>query len=581
MKTRFYFLLPVALVFAFISCSDGGAGGSGGNSDSGFSTDGKDIEQLMEDAAKSLENNKWGEAIEYYNAAYNENPNDARAIIYSTLANLAKISVDPKVVDLMKNNFGFTDYPTKPNALFSDSWMKETPSIEFWYYDPSLGNYVDWYRKGESIWCDGEQSVSKSGYYYCKWNYQNGVYTNQLELVSTTPRLDYERLPGVKTPNWITGSGSLYDSYLINGTVFSVDNWALTIIANVIDRNSNGFNNTLDEVIDAVFGVSYKEAVNRLKKLESNKEKRIHLDPSFIEAFELGEIFDEYDQIGWAEVNAVLSAVLAVKASLEWVQTYDLNTDLNWLKFAWSEDELEQQFINKFKALSATQVPFTNNFLKVRSGKTMETSKATYVAAIEGLQASFKSIQSSDLYPSEVKDAYTAINDGFNKLIAAIKNGGKFYIPKDDPTEISVWPTTSSNAQATIDLGKFFTSGYFSLQNIFETSSSKPVFYLRREVETQVPYDYCYLDWDYDEDGEYYEFIHCDKYYMPSYSYEYIPLSTSNYEREISKGGRLSLKLNTSKITAIVDQIPEEDFEYVDLGFSKEHAKAIVEKYYK
>jgi len=560
MKPLFYSFLPVALFFAFIGCSDGGnsGGGNGDNSDVSVPTANKNVDQLLEEAAKSLEQEKWDEAIAYYNSAYDKDNSDARAIIYSTLANLAKISTDPKVVDLIKNNFGFTDYPNRLNALFSDSWLKNTPYLEWEYYDQASGRWGYWYRKGEYFWCNGEEyQINKEGYYYCNCNYDddwNG--TCNLKLVSDKASTGNERLPGIKTPGWVKGSGSLYDSELINNA-FSFNNWIISIIANILDRNSNGVNGTLDEVIDGVFGTSYNEAVNRLKKLENRKDERISLDPYFIEKLDLEEVFDKYDKIGWAEVNAVLSAMLAVKASLEWVQTYDLSIDLNWLKFAWSadNDKFEQDFLDKFKGLDSKKLPFNNNFLKARSGKSMATPKATYAAAVKGLQDSYASIQNSDLYPSKAKESYTAINQGFSKLIAAINDGGQFYIPEEIPGKNDTWPTKSSDAKVTIDFGKIFTSEYFSLQNIFETDAGKPVFYLRREVCDE---DYYY--WD------------CD--------YIYTKLSKSNYSAEISKGGRLSLRVDVNRITAIADKAPADEFEYVELGLSQDHAKTIFEKYY-
>jgi len=549
MKKLFLLLIGIVL---FVACTSENEE-ENPNSDVDVPTAGKDVDQLLKDAIQSLENEQWDEAVAYYNAAYEKDNNDPRAIIYSTLANLAKISTDPKVATLIKDNFGFTEYPNKLNALFSDSWMKETPSVEKKYYDPNLKLNVEWFYKGQKVrirhyFTDDEDTVlvNAAGYYYAEGK--------ELKLASPEPRLSYERLPDIKTPSWVKGNGSLYDSYLLK-SAFSVENWYVSIMANVLDKNSNGFNNTLDEVIEGVFGTSYNEAVNRLKKLENRKDEKITLDPYFIEKLELEEIFDEYDKIGWAEVNAVLSAMLAIKASLEWVQTYDLNTDLNWLKYAWevTPDVADQSLINHFKSLSASQVPFNNNFLKPRSDKSMATPKATYTAAIKGLQASYTSIQNSDLYPTEVKDPYTAINDGFNKLIVAINDGGKFYIPEEIPGKGETWPATSSKAKATIDFGKIFTPGYLSLQNIFETDADRPVFYSESE--------------ECDED-----------YYWDCY-YVYVKLSKSNYKKELSEG-RLSLRVNVNHITAIVDQIPTDEFEYVDLGLDGELAEAIFEKYY-
>jgi hypothetical protein len=593
-------LLAASLLLAMsltLSCSSGGGGGgSPDNSDVSVPKQ-SSVDGYLNAAIADLRNEKWDEAVANYNAAYKDYPNDASAVIYSTLANLAKISTDPKVQDLIKNHLGFTEYPNKLNALFSDEWMKETPYIEWDYYDSNVNSWVYWYSKGEYAgWCATEE-ISVAGYYYCKYTYNNYNYDYEFVRVSTTPKTQNERLPNIKTPDWIKGNGSLYNSYLINNA-FSVDNWALSLIANVIDKHSSGFNGLLDDVIEAVFGTSYNTAVDRLKKLESRKEDRITLDPYFIDKLGLEEVIDETDKIGWAEVNAILSAVLAVKASFEWLQTYDLSTDLNWLKFAWQADDeaFEKDLTDRFKKLDKSKVPFNNNFLKQRSGKSMDNAKATYTKAVEGLQASFTSIQTSDLYPKEVKDAYPAINDGFDKLKAAIKTPeGKFYIPKDDPTKIKAWPTTSDNTQATINIGKFFTPGYFSLDNIFKTNNGKPVFYAREENEVPVDYEYCYDDYEYipieiceNYDGEEYcyndyerkpvEVCYTNTYY--NYSYTYTELNNSNYTSLLSNGGRLSLALDMNKIKALADNASNE-FEYIVIGFSGDIAKALFEKYYK
>jgi len=486
MKTLFYSLLPAALFFAFTGCSDGNSSGdsSGSNSDVdvNVSACGNSVDGLLQCAINELKKEKWDEAVAYYNKAYEKDNNNKEAIIYSVLANLAKISTDPKMVTLMKNHFGFTTYPNRLNALLSDEWMKE-------YEDVTL--------------------------------------------------------PNINTPNWVKGSGSIYNDALLSGNAMSAENWAISLLANVIDKNSNGFNALLDDVIDGVFGASYNLAVERLGKLENRKEERIKLDSYFIEQLDLEDVFDEYDQIGWAEVNAVLSATLLVKASLEWVQSYDLSTDLNWLKYAWKDDN--DDIRNHFDNANTSGLPFNNNFLKPRPGK-MENSKADYVKAIQGFQSSYASIVNSELYSSKVKESYATINDGFGKLINAINSGSKFYIP-DDPTK-GTWPTSKSgDVKATIDLGKFFTPGYFSLQNIFETNGGKPAFYLR--VKNSECYD----------------------------CYDYINLDKSNYAALISEGGRLSLAIKTAAFSAIIDE-EDNGVEYLSLGLNGEDAKTLFEKYY-
>ncbi|MDR2555680.1 MAG: hypothetical protein LBC64_09670 [Fibromonadaceae bacterium] len=538
MKTVLSSFLPVALFFAlFIGCSDGGGGSvSNGGRDEGDKPINiracGSVDEILQCAVESLKKEKWDEAVAYYDAAYQEDNTSTKAIIYSVLANLARISTDPKMVSLMKEHFGFTTYPNKLNALLSDSWMKE---------------YRDEYEN-------------------CYWNYNGSFFDH-----SCVTEYDVVSLPNIKTPTWVMGSGSIYNKALLSGNVLSVDNFAISLIANVIDKNSNGFNTLLDDVIDGVFGPSYNLALERLKKLENRREDRIKLDPYFIDELDLEDIFDEHDQVGWAEVNAILSATLLVKASLEWVQSYDLNTDLNWLRYAWKDDndDIRNNFINN---ASASKLPFKNNFLKIRSGK-MEKAKADYIKAIQGFQSSYKSIESSAHYPSKVTDALRTINEGFGRLITAINDGGKFYIP-EDPTK-GTWPTSKrSDVEATINLGKFFTEGYFSLQNIFETTSDgNPVFYL---TYGHGEY-YCeYERYEY-EDGDYYEYpVWCG--YAPEP--DPVRLSKINAASLISEGGRLALALKKAPFSALIDEQVDDEVEFLSTGLNGKDAKAVFDKYY-
>jgi len=576
MKTFFYSLLPIALLLAFIGCSDNNSGeGGGNNSDVKVPTSGKSVDKLLENAVEELKKENWDEAVAYYNAAYEKDSDNPKTIIYSVLANLAKISTDPKVVTLMKEHFGFTTYPNKLNALLSDKWMKEYPSyILYGYYDESSRKYVYWEEARRGY-------VPKDGYYY--YSYSNGKYT--YTLVSDKPKYEYEKLPVIKTPSWVQGKGSMYDEALLSGNVMTADNWAISLLANALDKNSNGFNNFLDDVIDGVFGTSFNLAVERLKKLENKSKNSITLDPYFIKELDLEDIFDKDDQVGWAEVNAVLSAMLLVKSSLEWVQSYDLSIDLNWLKYSWKDDENDIR--SHFNDVDASKLPFNNNFFNVRPGK-MKNAKADYVKAVQGFQKSYAAIVNSDIYPTEVKDYYRAINGGFDELIKAISNGGKFYIPKEI-TKNSTWPTTKNgNVVATVDLGKFFEEGYFSLPNIFETDGKKPVFYLTYDNDD---YDYGYdCHWeeveywdDYLEEWDYYYDLVCEDPPEPEPKKEPVQLKKDNYAALISDGGYLSLAVKIAQFKAIadIDDLDYSEVEYIPIGLDGKNAKIVFEKYYK
>jgi hypothetical protein len=518
MKTLFYSLLPVALLFAFfIGCSDPNAGGGDGNGNGG---DGPNVstcktssvDGLLQCAIEQLKKDKYDEAVASYDAAYEKDKSNPKAVIYSVLANLAKISIDPKVVALMKDHFGFKTYPNKLNALLSDKWMT---------------GYNEEYRD-----------------YSCDYSY--GYYGG----CTTITKYDTIMLPVIEAPSWVKGNGSAYNNALLDGKVLTVDNFAISLLANVVDKNTSGFNTLLDNVIDGVFGPSYNLAVERLKKLESKEGQRINLDPYFIEKLNLQELFDEYDKIGWAEVNVILSAMLLVKASLEWVQSYDLSIDLNWLKYSWKDDS--DDMLEHFKKVDAKNLPFNNKFFEPRQGK-MAISKEDYLTAIRGFQSSYNSIVKSELYPSKIKESYSTINDGFGKLINAINKDGKFYIP-EDPTK-GTWPTSQRNdVQVIVDFGRFFKEGTLSLKNIFKTTSAgKPVFYSMKEIcNNYSPWGWCY-----------------------DYEYQYTELNKSNYARLIDEGGMLSLRI---EVTPIDSQ--EKIIDYMPIGFTGEAAKVLFGKYY-
>jgi hypothetical protein len=501
------------------------SGGGGGGPPDGEYTSKPDVEAQLKSCIDYLKTEKWDEAVECYDGAYNKDNNDPNAIIYSALANLAKISIDPKVSTLLKDHLGFTEYPNKLNALFSSDWLIKYPEyMDDYYYDPAYDTYVEWIEKD---WGWGED-ITDDGYYI--YDRSSGGYI----LISSTPKYRYTSLPGIKTPDWIKGEGTVYSDMLLNGTVIGVDAWALSLIANIIEKNTSGVNTLLDDVVGGVFGASYDKAVERVKKLETRKNAVISLDPYFIEKLGLENIFDLYDKIGWAEVNVITSAMLLTKASLEWVQSYNLDNDLTALKYNWKADA--DSLLERFKNIDKANLPFNNNFLKARSGK-IGKSKEDFIKAIEGLQASYSAIQSSELYSGKVKEAYGTINSGFSEMLKAIKNKGKFYIPKDDPTTISAWPVADGNSvRATIDFGKFFEEGYLSLDKIFETEGGKPVFYLHEQK-----------------------------------------LASASL---IDQGGRLQLKVKVSYIKGLFGTDEIDDTEFLDIGLSGKAAKELFGKYY-
>jgi hypothetical protein len=410
-------------------------------------------------------------AVAYYEAAYQKNSNDAKAIVYSSLAKLAQISVDPKVAALFKNHFGFEQYPATLNALLSPDWLKNYPDVEYYYYDYNSGREVEWLDEWY-VESDGFDGVDRVGYYY--WG--STGYT----FVSSTPRLRENLLPGLLTPNWVKGDkNSVYGQSLIDGAA-SVNTWPVLLMANLIDKNSSGLNSLLDDLISAVFGDqgSFKQACDRIARLKASGET-VKISEFFVGAMELeGVVFNGDAEIGWAELNLVVSYMLAVKASLEYVAAYDWNTNLNVLKDSWKPTD--EYVLERFKTLDVNGMPFKGSLMNARSGK-MAAAKRDYIAAIDGFDESYKVIRDRDWVPLELAVAWPVAHDGITKLKSAIENGVVFWIPDLNNLTVSNLDWPSGNGPDVIgglDMGKFFQEGYFSLPNLFETEGSKaPAFY--------------------------------------------------------------------------------------------------------
>ena len=476
-SNRFFQLLAIIALVIFAACSERNYNDDGKKS-GGLVTG--EVGELLASGNRALANENWDSAVIYFESAFASDNNSPEAIVYSTLAKIAQISVDPQVVNLFRNRFGFRDYPNRLNALLSDEWM--TTYRDKWrvwdYFDENMQGWVRWHDRWS---VDNYEDIDRVGYWYqdCGYDSELGWRCNYV-LVSETPLYEIGSeisLPGLGTPSWLVGNNnSWYNETLIPASrAHSFQTWVLLLFANLIDKNTNGFNAVLDETISAVFGQTFNEALNRIKRLENNKTATITLDRGFIESLYLEDIIDQYDRIGWAEINAITSAMIAVKASLEWVAAYDWNTNLSVFRHAWENDD--NYFFGRIQAINKNDLPFNNNFLNARPGK-MAVAKNSFIASIQGLKASYDVIsRNTDLYPSEFTNAFPTMNEGMELLISAIQSGQIFYVP-EDPTR-GRWPTSARNdVLFGVDMGLFFQEGYFSLKNVFETDANgRPVFY--------------------------------------------------------------------------------------------------------
>lgn len=254
-------------------------------------------------------------------------------------------------------------------------------------------------------------------------------------------------------PSWLPGS--------LNNDLF------VLILANILEGNTKGLNSALDDFYSLIFDSSeYKDAISKLDEITTS----VKVPANVIEDLGLTDIVGNTSvKLGPAEIGLVKTAFTALKATVEYFQSYNLNSDLSFLKFDWNDAEAAQKVFEKYLRYDASVDPLKNGgFLSQRSAEKMESSKANFAQAVSDLIASYDDIlANSGDYPTVVSDTlneYKILKDGAEKLQAAIRDGGKFYIPnvetEDELKTLSSWPTSGDKY---VDFDKLFNWKTFYL----------------------------------------------------------------------------------------------------------------------
>lgn len=478
----------------------------------------KAYKNLLNEGIDLLFDQKYDEGVAKIKAAYNKEQNDETKLYYA-LAEIATISTDSSVSNIMKNNFGVKNYPSTLNALINGEWLKEykrgyyedvytlheVSEDETYYYVKVSGERCDWdsdeekYYIGALLDEDNEWVDSyEHGSYYLK-NIEldeNGEYLIwatslpedvQAQIKDSTKkyRLSYDhekgvlsydessKFPDYKVPEWLKNSDR-YKESLIKSTQTSAST-SLLLWGNLVDCNPNGANEFIDNILK-IFDGKFENA----KKLAASISEGNVLVPSkVISALHLEDVLgDSSVYIGKSELNVLISSMQILKGAFQWISSYDLSANISSAKGLFGEKSEEFEF---FRKLANT------NSLQVRNSGAMETSKKTFIEAIEILENSYNYLVSSaSLYPQAAKDEVARYGDvilaAAEDLKKCIEKGQCFYIPKENPFETLKWNATSSSNSFGIDMGKLFTAGYFS--NFFERDGSS------LKVACMVDYDY-------------------------------------------------------------------------------------------
>ncbi|MDR0584924.1 MAG: hypothetical protein LBG57_11350, partial [Treponema sp.] len=545
----------------------------------------KTASQLVDAGTEYLINGSFGAAITAFESAYQQNPNDTAAVVYSSLGALASIASDRNVRNLVRDRLGFTGYPGTIDSLITGGWMATyadeyrvdyyyengkgyewyDPQNEYYaavlkryglplkagyyyreslaepqfvlvtaerkngpldsYYDEELNVYASWYDDSNSVYINGYRGqgyyyysfddytyvfvsdIQKTGpldHYYdedlqvwVNWSYSDpgygngyqgqGYYWTKMEVLylgSETPRYETwtERMPGLSAPSWFTETGAYQDS-LTSAGALQASRWPLLLFANLVDKNQDGLNDLLGDILSSVFGDAFENAAARFKDLPYDQS--VEVDEKLLEALGLTDVLEgDKIYVGKAELSLLFSAVRLFKASLEWVAAYDWNTDISFLKTDWNT-------LDSISALSPKNLPFGNDFLKDRNNGMMVESRDDFHKALTDSIAAYEHLigEASKLPPAYIEEMkeFLWLKDGLSKLDAAIQNGGNFYVPENEPSG-NTYDNSPGSARIGINMGKLFNPGQFAIDQLITTEpgGKAPQFYAFDNGEPQA-----------------------------------------------------------------------------------------------
>lgn len=486
---------------------------------------------LLNEGIDLLFDQKYDEGVAKIKEAYNKEQNDETKLYYA-LAEIATISTDSSVSNIMKNNFGVKNYPSTLNALINGEWLKEYKrgyyedvytlsevSKDENYYSPECvkvsGDRCGWNSEGEKCYIealldeDNEWISCYRSDFNCVKNVkldENGKYLVSVYSLPENVRVqidstkkyrcsydhrkrvlsdcDSSKFPEFNVPEWLKNSDR-YNESLIKSTQTSATT-SLLLWGNLVECNPNGANGLIDNILK-IFDRKFENAKNLAASIS---EGNVIVPSKVISALGLEEVLgDSSVYVGKAELNVLISSMQILKGTFQWLSSYDLSANIASAKDFFGENPDEWGF---FRKLANT------NSLKIRNAGAMETSKKTFIEAIEILENSYNYLVSSaSSYPQAAKDEVARYG---NVVLAAaedlnkcLKNDGIFYIPNENPFETLNWNASSSGNSFGIDMGKLFTAGYFS--DIFERDGSG------LKIDCVVDYYYYKSGWTEEKEG--------------------------------------------------------------------------------
>jgi hypothetical protein len=416
-------------------------------------------------AWKYLSAGQYDTATALYESAYQRNRNDPELILYSTLAELGNILIDPDVRSLL-GTLSFSSIPS---------------TLEDWICD-------DLYWTG-----------TESQRWYTE--YAATVYTPEDAVL---PKIN-NRISGFITPfgDFEFSQQPGRDHLVPGDTRLTREKFKNLMFWIMISSYRSGFNPFLERVNRYVFGEKFESAAARAASLP--EDSRILLNPRLKDQFNLDELYgsgnaDVY--IGKPEMDYIIGTLLAVKGAFEYLSAYDWTIDLRpWLMteikvndgldailekmFKLQESDQTHKSYWKAPATVAMILPLKNNFLQVRDARALGRAKANISRALIMINTSmdywFGTIPgNTSQFTAEARAGRQWAREGLAQAKTAIDDGGVFLFPGRLPTKAesdgASWP---SAGEENTDYGgvkvyglnaaQFFSPGVFTLSNWFIT----------------------------------------------------------------------------------------------------------------
>ena len=485
---------------------------------------------LLETGYDALEREDYDSAVASFMAAYAAEANNETKM-HAALARLAAISVNEKVVTLMRERIGFASYPRTLNALINtDEWWSDQEF--FWesynhlytYKETSLdesdlglyyrvsGDVIESSEGYFNIYCKSEfKQVNSDAYAWVRlddekylqkivkenewgyWNYtlanpklsENGNY-----LIDSYTAENLGIDVSTANPIYLSSFGYVRIDYKIKNFMYypeltDAPDWVSNVslysppelwMAVLLNNNLKGVNDLIDSVLNNVFGKSYDEAVELINSMD---DESVLINNRFIHLLRLeDQLGGDTVRVTKAELKAITAALDIVKGTLQFLQAYNLDTPLNFLALDWIKGGDINFNGGKY---AESYDPFKNGFLTQRSGYTTETAVDTYTSALDTLIAAYDSIiTDSANYPSAAKD-FLKKYSGYKELAIAIKKAIQDGTWCKFPSINNEGIPQQNDTLFSINFG-CMKDGFFSMKKLFETEDGKPVFRTREDI---------------------------------------------------------------------------------------------------